>query len=340
MSRATSGSALRTRSTDTEKIGSAGHTLCLTHLTPVRVRHAPRVPDSPLPACVPRPRPFPLRSASVPRPRSCRRFTRRWAARGLGYCHENRTFSDGTNPVYGALEEGSKRIVGLKGDPLFSPVEPSGQIYELDEVRLLSPVIPRSKVVGIGNNYSDTPILADERPEPPMFLKANTSVIGPDDPIAIPAWSDDVAFEGELAISSSPGQGCECLGRASGDSRLHGRQRRYRPRRDDGRTLGARQVFRHLLPAGSVDHVDPTLDVTNLAIRSYLNGEKAQDSSTAHMIWNPFELVSYVSHQMTLLPGDVIVTGAPAGCGRVDAGDRVEIEIEGIGSLMNPVVRA
>ena len=109
-------------------------------------------------------------------------------------------FSDGTNPVYGALEEGSKRIVGLKGDPLFSPVEPSGQIYELNEVRLLSPVIPRSKVVGIGNNYSDTPIPADERPEPPMFLKANTSVIGPDDPIAIPSWSNDVAFEGELAI--------------------------------------------------------------------------------------------------------------------------------------------
>ena len=109
-------------------------------------------------------------------------------------------FSDGTNPVYGALEEGSTRIVGLKGDPLFSPVEPSGLIYELDEVRLLSPVIPRSKVVGIGNNYSDAPIGSDERPDPPIFLKANTSVIGPDDPIAIPAWSSDVIFEGELAI--------------------------------------------------------------------------------------------------------------------------------------------
>ena len=66
----------------------------------------------------------------------------------------------------------------------------------------------------------------------------------------------------------------------------------------------------------------------------------AQDSSTAHMIWNPFELVSYVSHQMTLLPGDVIATGAPAGAQVVHAGDRVEIEIEGIGSLANPVVRA
>ena len=89
-----------------------------------------------------------------------------------------------------------------------------------------------------------------------------------------------------------------------------------------------------------MDYGRPALDVTHLAIRSYLNGEKAQDSSTANMIWNPFELVSYVSHQMTLLPGDVIATGAPAGAGLVQAGDRVEIEIEGIGRLANPVVRA
>ena len=165
-------------------------------------------------------------------------------------------FSDGTNPVYGALEEGSKRIVGLKGDPLFSPVEPSGQIYELDEVRLLSPVIPRSKVVGIGNNYSDTPIPADERPEPPMFLKANTSVIGPDDPIAIPSWSNDVAFEGELAIVikslakdvSVQDAPQVILGYTVANDVTA---------RDDGRTLGARQVLRHLLPAGSVDHGRP-----------------------------------------------------------------------------------
>ena len=216
-------------------------------------------------------------------------------------------FSDGTNPVYGALEEGSKRIVGLKGDPLFSPVEPSGQIYELDEVRLLSPVIPRSKVVGIGNTYSDTPIPVDERPEPPIFLKANTSVIGPDDPIAIPAWSNDVVFEGDAMTGGPWSRG---------------------------------KSFDTSCPLGPWITVDPQLDVTNLAIRSFHNGEPAQDSSTAHMIWNPFELVSYVSHQMTLLPGDVIVTGAPAGCGRVDVGDRVEIEIEGVGRLANPVLRA
>ena len=250
-------------------------------------------------------------------------------------------FSDGTNPVYGALEERSKRIVGLKGDPLFSPVEPSGQIYELDEVRLLSPVIPRSKVVGIGNNYSDTPIPADERPEPPMFLKANTSVIGPDDPIAIPAWSDDVAFEGELAIVIK--SLAKDVSASDAPQVILGYTVAIDVTARDAMTGGpwARgKSFDTSCPLGPWITVDPTLDVTNLAIRSYLNGEKAQDSSTAHMIWNPFELVSYVSHQMTLLPGDVIVTGAPAGCGRVDAGDRVEIEIEGIGSLMNPVVRA
>ena len=250
-------------------------------------------------------------------------------------------FSDGTNPVYGALEEGSKRIVGLKGDPLFSPVEPSGQIYELDEVRLLSPVIPRSKVVGIGNNYSDTPIPLDERPEPPIFLKANTSVIGPDDPIAIPAWSNDVVFEGELAIV------IKSLAKNVSASDAPQVILGYTVANDvtarDAMTGGPwsrGKSFDTSCPLGPWITVDPQLDVTNLAIRSFHNGEPAQDSSTAHMIWNPFELVSYVSHQMTLLPGDVIVSGAPAGCGRVDVGDRVEIEIEGVGRLTNPVLRA
>jgi len=250
-------------------------------------------------------------------------------------------FSDGTNPVYGALEEGSTRIVGLKGDPLFSPVEPSGLIYELDEVRLLSPVIPRSKVVGIGNNYSDAPIGSDERPEPPIFLKANTSVIGPDDPIAIPAWSSDVIFEGELAIVIK--SLAKDVGASDAPQVILGYTIANDATARDAMTGGPwsrGKSFDTSCPLGPWITVDPALDVTNLAIRSYLNGEKAQDSSTAHMIWDPFELVSYVSHQMARWPGDVIATGAPAGCGRVDAGDRVEIEIEGIGTLTNPVVRA
>ena len=249
--------------------------------------------------------------------------------------------SDGTNPVYGALEEGSTRIVGLKGDPLFSPVEPSGQIYELDEVRLLSPVIPRSKVVGVANNYSDTPIRAEERSEPPLFIKANTSVIGPDDPIAIPSWSNDVAFEGELAIVMK--SLAKDVSVADAPQVILGYTIANDVTARDAMTGGPwsrGKSFDTACPLGPWITLDPALDVTSLALRSFVNGEPAQDSSTTHMIWDPFELVSYVSRQMTLLPGDVIATGAPAGCGRVDAGDRVEIEIEGIGRLTNPVVRA
>ena len=250
-------------------------------------------------------------------------------------------FSDGTNPVYGALEEGSTRIVGLKGDPLFSPVEPSGQIYELGEVRLLSPVIPRSKVVGIGNNYSGAPIAADERTEPPIFLKANTCVIGPDDPIAIPRWSNDVVFEGELAIVIK--SLAKDIAVADAPQVVLGYTIANDVTARDQMTGGpwARgKSFDSACPLGPWITVDPDLDVDNLSLRSFLNGQGAQDASTSTMIWKAHELVSFVSHQMTLLPGDVIVTGAPAGCGRIDAGDRVEIEIEGIGRLTNPVVRA
>ena len=98
-------------------------------------------------------------------------------------------FSQGSSIYYGALEDESTRIVGLKGDPLFSPVEPSGQIFELDEVRLLSPVIPRSKVIGLGGNYPAPGAAPSDPPaRPSVFLKPNTTVIGPDDPIVFPSW--------------------------------------------------------------------------------------------------------------------------------------------------------
>ena len=110
-------------------------------------------------------------------------------------------FSQGSSIHYGALEDESTRIVGLKGDPLFSPVEPSGQIFELDEVRLLSPVIPRSKVIGLGGNY---PAPGEQRSEDParpsVFFKPNTAVIGPDDPIVFPSWGQEVFYEAELAV--------------------------------------------------------------------------------------------------------------------------------------------
>ena len=220
-------------------------------------------------------------------------------------------FSDGSSPCYGALDDGSTRIVGLKGDPLFAAVEPSGRVFELDEVRLLSPVIPRSKVVGVAGNYSDQPVPDADRTRPPLFLKANTSVIGPDDPIAIPAWSDDVVFEGELAVV------IKSLAKDVPVEEAHQVVLGYTVANDatardavDGGPWARGKSFDTACPLGPWITVDPGLDPTDLAIRSTVNGAPAQDGSSADMVWNVFELVSYASMAFTLLPGDVVIPGA------------------------------
>lgn len=166
-------------------------------------------------------------------------------------------------------------------------------------------------------------------------------MIGPDDPIAIPRWSNDVVFEGELAIVIK--SLAKDVNVEDAPQMILGYTIANDVTARDQMTGGpwARgKSFDTACPLGPWITVDPDLDVDNLSLRSFLNGQGAQDASTSTMIWNPFELVSYVSHQMTLLPGDVIATGAPAGAQVVHAGDRVEIEIEGIGRLTNPVVRA
>lgn len=252
-------------------------------------------------------------------------------------------FSDGTNPRYGALDDGSDRIVVLKGDPLFSPVEPSGQIVELDDVRLLSPVIPRSKVVGVGKNYADhAREMGGEPPaEPILFFKPNTSVIGPDDPIVLPAWSQEVHHEAELAVviktlaKDVPPEGVDdvILGyTCANDVSARDAQR------NDGQWARAKG-FDTACPLGPWIVVDPDLDVTDLRVESRVNGEVRQSESTSKMITPVKELVSYISHMFTLLPGDVIITGTPAGVGPIVEGDTVEVEVEGIGVLSNPVVR-
>ncbi|QPK81779.1 fumarylacetoacetate hydrolase family protein [Schaalia sp. ZJ405] len=253
-------------------------------------------------------------------------------------------FSDGDTPRYGALDDDSNRIVVLKGDPLFNPVEPDGRIVELDEVRLLSPVIPRSKVVGIGKNYADhAREMGGEAPaRPVIFLKPNTSVIGPDDPIARPSWSSEVHYEGELAVIIKSLAKDVPLDRVddvilgytcANDVTARDAQR------NDGQWTRAKG-FDTSCPLGPWIIVDPELDVNNLHIETRVNGEIKQSDSTASMITPVKELVAYVSTIFTLLPGDIIITGTPAGIGPIDAGQRVEVEIEGIGTLSNPVVNA
>lgn len=253
-------------------------------------------------------------------------------------------FSDGNNPRYGMMKDDSTRIFVLRGDPLFSKIELSGEVFELDEVRLVSPVIPRSKVVGVGRNYLEhiQEMGGEEAPpEPVLFMKPNTSVIGQDDPIVLPPWSNHVEHEAELAVviktlaKNVPVEEVDDIVfgyTVANDVTARDKQR------DDGQWARAKS-FDTSCPLGPWITIDPDLDVDNLEVTSVVDGEIRQSGSTADMIFPVRELVSFISHQFTLLPGDVILTGTPAGVGPLHPGDRVEVSVSGIGTLSNPVVR-
>ncbi|MDO4665823.1 MAG: fumarylacetoacetate hydrolase family protein [Actinomycetaceae bacterium] len=252
-------------------------------------------------------------------------------------------FTTGNNPQYGVLEEGKDHIVVLKNDPLFAPVEHSGALVALDEVRLLSPVIPRSKVVCVGRNYADhARELGNEVPPAPiLFLKPNTAVIGPDDPIVLPPWSQHVDHEVELAVVIKT-LAKDVKAAEAGDVILGYTVANDCSARDiqkaDGQWTRAKG-WDTSCPLGPWINVDPTLDVANLNITCRVNGEARQNGNTGQMLWSVPYIVEYVSHSMTLLPGDIILTGTPAGVGPLQHGDLVECEIENIGTLPNRVIR-
>jgi 2-keto-4-pentenoate hydratase/2-oxohepta-3-ene-1,7-dioic acid hydratase in catechol pathway len=253
----------------------------------------------------------------------------------------------GQNPRYGLVEgdPGAETLAVLTGDPLYPPVQVTGEQIPLSDVRLLAPVIPRSKVIGIGRNYADHAAeLGNEPPaEPLIFLKPNTSVIGPDDPVFRPRISSEVHYEGELAV---------VIGRLCRD---------VPPDRTDAVVLGytcgndvtARDLQRsdpQWTRAKGFDSFCPLgpwivddLDVRDLEVRCEVGRdpdamELRQLGRTKDMIFDVPTLVSYVSHVMTLLPGDVILTGTPAGVGPIQSGETVSVGIQGIGELANPVV--
>ncbi|WP_043497981.1 fumarylacetoacetate hydrolase family protein [Georgenia sp. SUBG003] len=250
-------------------------------------------------------------------------------------------FITGENPQYGILDEESDELVVLRGDPIYGDLDTTGKRVALDEVRLLSPVIPRSKVIGIGRNYADHAAeLGNEVPaEPLVFLKPNTSVIGPDDPIVLPAYSENVHHEAELAVVIS--RLCKFVPPEKAGDVIFG----YTVAND----VTARDVqrtdsqwtrakgFDTSCPLGPYIALD--LDVSDLAVRARVDGELRQDGRTSDLVHKVPDLVAYVSSIFTLLPGDVILTGTPAGVGPIDVGQRVEVEVEGIGSFSNPVVR-
>jgi len=246
-------------------------------------------------------------------------------------------FSSGTGARYGIIDD--DEIVVLTGDPMFNGFESTDERLPLSEIKLLAPVIPRSKVVAIGRNYAEhAKELGNETPaEPMMFLKPNTSVVGPGDAIMVPPQSEHVSFEGELAVVI--GSIAKNVAEADADSVIFG----YTIANDvtardlqkkDGQWSRAKG-FDTFCPLGPV--IETEFAVASQSIRTTVNGDLKQDGTVDQMVHSVASLVAYASSVFTLLPGDLILTGTPAGVGPIVHGDTVEITIEGIGTLSNPV---
>ena len=252
-------------------------------------------------------------------------------------------YTTGEDPSYGIVEgePGREFIAQVQGDPLYQQVVLTGETVPLDDARLLAPVIPRSKVIGIGRNYADhAKEMGGEPPaQPLMFLVPNTAVVGPGDPIVMPAGAQEISYEGELAVVI--GRIAKDVPRERVSEVVYGytcandvTARDWQ--RGDGQWARAKG-FDTSKPLGPWISTD--LDVSALRIQSRIDGQTRQDGNTADMIFDVETLVSYVSSAFTLLPGDVILTGTPAGVGLVEPGQRVDVEIEGIGTLSNTFVR-
>ncbi len=231
-------------------------------------------------------------------------------------------------------------IAGHPFGPSAEDVKLTGARYPLADVRLLAPVLP-SKIVAIGRNYEEHARETGSQPpvEPLMFLKPSTAVIGPGDAIARPAQlSKRVDFEGELAIVF--GRLCREVPPERVPEVIFG----YTCANDvtardlqasDGQWARAKG-FDTFCPLGP--WIETGLDPGDVRLTTTVNGELKQDGRTSLMIHDIAALVTYVTAVMTMLPGDVLLTGTPAGIGPLQDGDIVSVSVEGIGTLSNRVV--
>lgn len=244
-------------------------------------------------------------------------------------------FTDGNDPRYALVDGAGEKMAVLKGDPLFTKIELTGETLLVDDVRLLAPVLPRSKVVAVAKNYSEHAAeMGSEAPaEPLLFLKPNTSVCGPGDQIVWPDISERVDYEGELAVVI--GRMCKQISVADALKVIYG----YTIANDvTARDLQARdgqwaraKGFDTFCPLGP--WIETELDPAEVRIRTWTDGELRQDGHSSMMIHSVAEIISYASQVFTLLPGDVILTGTPAGIGPI--GSDVTVEIDAIGKLFN-----
>jgi 2-keto-4-pentenoate hydratase/2-oxohepta-3-ene-1,7-dioic acid hydratase in catechol pathway len=259
-------------------------------------------------------------------------------------------FADGDDPRFGVVgaEDGVETIAFLKGDPLYAGFELTGQKVPLGDVRLLAPVIPRSKVVCVGKNYAAhalemAAILGGDGKvpdEPLVFLKPNTAVVGPGDAIVRPSFTNDISFEGELAIVI--GRICKDVPAADAEKVIFGytiandvSARDLQVKDNQWARAKGSDTFCPLGP-----WIETNLDSSNQNITTAVNGEVLQQGNTGDMTWQVPAIIEYISAFTTLLPGDVVLTGTPAGVGTLEPGDDVTVTIDGIGTLQNRVVAA
>ena len=248
----------------------------------------------------------------------------------------------GGGPVSHGVIEGvgaDALVVRIEGTP-FDGLRPTEDRIPLSEVTLLAPVEP-SKVVAFGRNYAEhAKELGNEVPEIPIvFLKPSTAVVGPDAEVEYPALTSDLHYEGELAVVI--GRRCKAVpaedvaGVVFGYTVANDLTMRDIQKSEGQWTRG--KGFDGACPLGP--WVETELDPSALTLRSTVNGELRQDGTTADMLRGVAECVSWVSQAMTLLPGDVVLTGTPAGVGSLQRGDEVAVTIEGIGTLTTRIAR-
>jgi 2-keto-4-pentenoate hydratase/2-oxohepta-3-ene-1,7-dioic acid hydratase in catechol pathway len=238
-----------------------------------------------------------------------------------------------------AAPPAAQTVAQIEGHP-FGQIVLTGERWALSDIRLLSPILP-SKVVGVGRNYAaHAAEMGNELPaEPLLFLKPSTTVIGPGDPIRLPLQSDDVEHEAELAVVINA-RGAREVTRERAMESVFG----YTVANDvTARDLQKKDPqwtrakgFDSFCPLGP--WIDTDLDPADLRVLCQVDGELRQDGRTSQLVFDIATLVSYISHVMTLLPGDVVLTGTPAGVGPLKAGNSVTAAVEGLGALTNPVV--
>jgi len=246
--------------------------------------------------------------------------------------------SIGTDPHFGVMED-ENTVRAIASDPLYAGIFKQEETFALEEIRLLAPVLPRSKVVCVGKNYADHAAeMGGEVPsEPIIFIKPNTSVIGPNEIIQWPNTSERIDHEAELAVVISKickEVPCEKVNDVIFGYTLANDVTARDLQKKDGQWTRAKS-FDTFCPLGP--WIDTDFSPGNQMITAHVDGELKQSAPLSDMVFDVPFIIEFVTKVMTLLPGDVILTGTPSGIGAMNPGGEVVVSIDGLGSLRNKV---